>query len=380
MPTTNSMPKPTSASTTSYPLADAPETLRDLLAAWYHLRRRQLPWREDPSPYRVWISEIMLQQTQVATVLPYFERFLAAFPDVESLAQAPEDAVLALWSGLGYYRRARFLHAAAKRVVDDFDGVLPKTPEALRELPGIGRYTSAAIASVAHGFPAAVVDGNVNRVIARLLALDLAVNVRAGEKVIEATADALLDRDDPSSHNQAMMELGALVCSPRNPLCEACPLREDCRARLQGDVHGYPVKKKKAKSKAVHEVAGLWTREDGAILLAQRPRDVLLGGLWELPGATVAAGGSRKTALVHGWQERLGVGASAGTLRGSVTHVFTHRKLTLDIYDVQEPTGTPTPTWYIDLAWRSPQSLGPGSDLPLSTLTRKVLAAVGYGQ
>jgi len=354
-------------------------TIRDLLAAWYHLRRRRLPWREEPTPYRVWISEIMLQQTQVATVIPYFDRFIQAFPTVQALAEAQEQEVLSLWAGLGYYRRARFLHKAAKTVVADYDGELPTTPEGLRELPGIGAYTSNAIASVSHGYPAAVVDGNVNRVIARLVALETEVNTTAGVREVQAIADTLLDREDPSSHNQAMMELGALVCSPRNPQCETCPVRTECAANALGTWSRYPLKRKKAKPQKAHEVAGLYTRNDGAILLARRPNDALLGGLWELPGGVVPKGGSRKTALEKAWRERLDVRTDVGTHRASVEHVFSHRRLTLEIYEVRHVVGDPSPSWYPEVTWRHPDA-GDGSriaDLPLSKLTRKVFDALG---
>ena len=178
--------------------------LRSKLSEWYHSRRRELPWREDPTPYRVWVSEIMLQQTQVATVIPYFERFIAAFPSIEALAEATDDEVTAQWAGLGYYRRCRHLHQAAKVVHETLDGLLPREVEQLMALPGIGRYTAGAIASIAFGVVAPVLDGNVARVLSRLIALDLEVDGGAGKRALWGTADILVDPHDPSSHNQAM--------------------------------------------------------------------------------------------------------------------------------------------------------------------------------
>ena len=191
-------------------MLDDPQTLgrlRSQLSTWYHARRRKLPWREQPTPYRVWVSEIMLQQTQVQTVIPYFERFLEAFPDVHTLAQATEEAVLTRWAGLGYYRRGRQLHAAAKRLVEAHDGVLPQDVDTLLTLPGVGRYTAGAIASIAYGTPAPVLDGNVARVISRLLALELEVDRSPGQRALWAAADQLLCHGDPGAHNLSLIHI-----------------------------------------------------------------------------------------------------------------------------------------------------------------------------
>ncbi len=354
------------------------QALRDALRGWYLARRRRLPWRDDPTPYRVWVSEIMLQQTQVATVIPYFERFIATFPTPQALAAAPLEEVLTLWSGLGYYRRARHLHAAARIVAQEHRGVLPSTPEALRRLPGIGRYTAGAIASIAFGRAAALLDGNVARVLARLTALPLQTNTSAGDKALWQLAEELVDPDDPSSHNQALMELGALVCAPKRPACPACPLEDRCAARARGDVESFPKKRRRARAKAVWAVCGLARRDDGAILLARRPEDALLGGLWELPGGELPGpSASRHDAVARHFRERLGLSVEVGPHRATVEHVFTHRRLTLDVYEVAGPLrDEPDVSWYS--AWRWLDPAGPSAQpLPLSRLTDRVLAAIG---
>ena len=198
--------------------------VRRALGAWYRKNQRRLPWRATQDPYRVWVSEVMLQQTQVKTVIPYWERFLEAFPDVESLAAAETQAVLKHWEGLGYYRRAHHLMAAARAIVEEHDGRLPTEREAFRRLPGVGDYIANAVLSIAFGQPWAVVDGNVKRVLARLFRLEEPVKRPAAHALYQALADRLLDTTDPSGHNQGLMELGALVCTPRNPSCRACPL------------------------------------------------------------------------------------------------------------------------------------------------------------
>ncbi|MDP6946479.1 MAG: A/G-specific adenine glycosylase, partial [Myxococcota bacterium] len=353
------------------------EALRDGLARWYRARRRRLPWREEPTAYRVWVSEIMLQQTQVATVIPYFERFIARFPDVHTLAAAPEEAVLAHWAGLGYYRRCRYLHAASKVIVAEHGGVLPDTVAGLLSLPGVGRYTAGAIASIAYGVAAPVLDGNVSRVLSRLLALQEEVDGAAGKRALWAAAETLLDPIDPSSHNQALMELGALVCSPTKPACPTCPLSDHCAAGRSGEAESYPRKRPRKRPSPALAVAGLVVDDAGRVLMARRPSDVLLGGLWELPGGEITADATHRPSVRQWLDERVGVTATVGRHLASVEHVFTHRHLTLDVYRVESHEGEPTPQWYTDARWISPSEL---DDLPLSRLAEKVLAAVGHGR
>ena len=263
------------------------------ILAWYNAHARDLPWRASRDPYRVWLSEIMLQQTRVAAVLEHYREFLRRFPTVKKLAAAREASVLAAWSGLGYYRRARMLHAAAKVVVREHDGKFPRTAEELRSLPGIGRYTAAAIASIAFDEPIAVVDGNVERVLQRVSGKRL-----AGEELWRA-ATHLLDRKRPGDFNQAMMELGAMVCTPRAPSCLTCPIIELCatRGELAATLKPAPQTKRE-----IHYVLDFRNRDrrDREVFLVQRPRDLsLMPGMWELPELETANGGNPLFSLRH---------------------------------------------------------------------------------
>lgn len=255
------------------PRAESSQALfRTDLLAWYDANARDLPWRKGHDPYRVWVSEIMLQQTRVAAVIEHYHRFLRRFPTVQKLASAREASVLAAWSGLGYYRRARMLRAAARVILRERAGKFPETAEEWRELPGIGRYTAAAIASIALGEPVAVVDGNVARVLQRVAGERLAAG-----KVWEA-ADRLLDRERPGDFNQAMMELGATVCMPRAPMCLTCPLVELCATRGELEGTAKPTKQKKCE---IHYALDC---RDGKVFLTQRPQDASsMAGMWELP-------------------------------------------------------------------------------------------------
>jgi A/G-specific adenine glycosylase len=258
------------------------ETFRRVLLEWYDAHARDLPWRESRDPYRVWVSEIMLQQTRVAAVIAHYHEFLRRFPTVRKLAAARSASVLAAWSGLGYYRRARMMHAAAKVIARELGGRFPTTAEKWRELPGIGRYTSAAIASIAFDEPIAVVDGNVERVLGRVSGSRL-----AGEK-LWATADGLLDRGRPGDFNQAMMELGATVCTPRAPECLTCPVIEMCatRGEMAGGAKAAPQKKR--------EIHFALDQRDGAVFLVQRARDArLMAGMWELPEVNGSTSGDK---------------------------------------------------------------------------------------
>ena len=251
------------------------------LLAWYDPHRRDLPWRASRDPYRVWLSEIMLQQTRVAAVIEHYREFLRRFPTVEKLAAAREASVLAAWSGLGYYRRARMLHAAAKVIVREHGGKFPASEEGLRTLPGIGRYTAAAIASIAFDEPVAVVDGNVERVLQRVAGKRL-----AGEELWTA-ADRLLDAKRPGDFNQAMMELGAVVCTPRAPGCLTCPVIELCATRGELAPAGKAARQKK------REIHYALDCRDGEVFLVQRARDAsLMPGMWELPELASMNGGS----------------------------------------------------------------------------------------
>jgi A/G-specific adenine glycosylase len=263
------MPAPNQVNPTT---GNAQRKFRKRLLAWYGANKRDLPWRRDRDPYRVWLSEIMLQQTRVAAVLEHYRQFLLRFPTVQKLAAARESSVLAAWSGLGYYRRARMMHAAAKQIVAEHGATFPCSAEKLRELPGIGRYTAAAIASIAFGEAVAVVDGNVARVLQRLSAKNL-----SGENLWQQ-ADALLDHSRPGDFNQAMMELGATVCLPKQPKCPLCPVIELCATR------GEMTKSAKTTRQKKREIHYALARRNGSVFLLRRSEEAsLMPGMWELP-------------------------------------------------------------------------------------------------
>jgi A/G-specific adenine glycosylase len=294
------------------------------LLDWFDRHRRDLPWRRTRDPYLVWISEIMLQQTRVETVIPYYERFIARFPAVEDLARADLEEVLALWSGLGYYRRGRQLHAAARQVAETGRG-FPSTLEELRELPGIGDYTAAAVGSIAFGIAAPVMDGNVERVLSRWIALEEDPKGRGARQALFATAAGLLDPERPGDSNQALMELGATICVPRRPRCLLCPIREGCRAAAQGDPERFPVARpKRARERRLLTVA--FAESEGRVLLFRRPEgSALLAGTWELPWV------EEKEEPEAALAARYGGSWEVGPVLGEVRHSITFRDLELEV-------------------------------------------------
>lgn len=355
--------------------------LRRALLAWYRRTKRDLPWRQTSAPYAVWLSEIMLQQTRVETVQPYYTRFLSAFPTVEDLAAAPLDRVLKMWEGLGYYSRARNLHAAAQTIVREFDGVFPTTADALRQLPGIGAYTAAAIASIAFGRKDAALDGNIKRVLARLLADETPVDTPTGLDHYWAYARAMLPRASAGDWNQALMDLGARVCVPRRPRCLECPVARWCRAAASGLQDTLPTRVGKKPPVPVLAVAAAVRDVSGRLLLVQRPPRGLLGGMWELPGGEVADGAERTTdALAAATLERLRVDFGLDGVRvlrplGTVAHAFTHRQLTLQICAARAGGRLPKPrmTRHAAFTWAGPDEV---AALALATVDRKALAIV----
>jgi A/G-specific adenine glycosylase len=298
---------------------------RAALLAWYDGERRDLPWRRSRDPYAVLVSEVMLQQTRAETVVPYYERFLARFPSVEALAEAQPDEVVALWSGLGYYRRARSLLSAARKVVRA--GGFPRTASGLERLPGIGPYTAAAVASIAFGEPVAVVDGNVERVTARLLALAGAPRRQPARRRLAAAAQVLLSRERPGDSNQALMELGATVCTPRQPRCPVCPLRSSCRAAAAGRPERFPRRPRRLPLEPAVVTAALVER-DGSVLLVRRAEsEGLLPGTWELPWAHgPRRGAAARLARRYGGTWRLA--EEAARLR----HTVTRRRLEVAVH------------------------------------------------
>ncbi len=303
------------------------------LLVWFAQARRPLPWREQREPYGVWISEMMLQQTQVETVLPYYRRWMERFPTVRAVAEAPLDDVLKLWEGLGYYSRARNLHRAAQAMVARHGGALPETVEDLVALPGIGRYTAGAIASIAFGLPVPLVDGNVARVLSRLFAMTEPPRSRAGQARLWHWAAAALPPRQPGAFNEALMELGALICRPKAPQCLLCPLQARCAARLNGNPERFPVRPPRMVRPVRHGVLLLAQRR-GRLLVRQRPPGGLWGGLWEFPWIERGKDEDASAALR---QLRTGLGlprrpAAHGC--GAVSHGLTHFQLELDCYSL----------------------------------------------
>ena len=301
------------------------------LLAWYGRHKRALPWRDVPDPYRIWVSEIMLQQTQVETVIPYYRRWLARFPSLAALAEAPLQDVLAAWEGLGYYSRARNLHRAAQQVAAERGGRLPARLDELLALPGIGRYTAGAISSIAFGVDAAVLDGNVKRVLARVFDIRADVKSPAGVKELWALAESLVPHGKAGDYNQALMDLGATVCTPRAPACEHCPLNALCAARRLGVQLERPVMPKpRARPERVY-AAGV-VHKAGRVLLVQRPADELLGGLWAFPAVEASPAGGLEAGLSRALLAEWGLEASVGPQMQILYHGFTHFKLTLHVY------------------------------------------------
>ncbi len=310
-----------------------PAAFTDPLLSWFRAHRAEHPWRREPTPYRVWLAEVMLQQTQVETVLPYYERFLRALPTVEALAQAPLDDVLKLWEGLGYYSRARNLHRAARQIVAEHDGELPASVDALRKLPGIGAYTAGAIGSIAFGLAAPALDANVIRVFARLLDLEDDITLQATQKRLWQVAAEWLPAEQAGDHNQALMELGQKICRPANPRCPACPLQKHCRAFAAGTVSQRPVRSRRPRKPHYEVTAGLIRDEAGRLLIAQRPLEGLLGGLWEFPGGKREAGESLPDCLKRELREELAIAVDVGPLFAVVPHSFTHFSITLHAFE-----------------------------------------------
>lgn len=296
-------------------------SLRRRLLDFFDRERRDLPWRRETDPYRVWVSEVMLQQTRVETVVPYYERWLACFPTVEALAAADRDQVLAEWAGLGYYSRARNLHDAARVVRDRLGGEVPDTAEGLKALPGVGPYVSGAVASIAFGRAEPAVDGNARRVLARLFDLGA-----PGDRELRELAARLVPPTRPGDFNQALMELGATVCAPRSPACGACPVDDLCLARARGTALERPGPRRRSAVPAFEIGTAVVVSPAGRALVARRPEDGLLGGMWEFPGLPAAAGEPPVRAAARAARTLLGRVLRPARLLDHVDHLFSHRR------------------------------------------------------
>jgi A/G-specific adenine glycosylase len=347
-----------------------PASARRALLSWYRSAARDLPWRRTRDPYAIWVSETMLQQTRVEAVIPYYERFLARFPDVGALATADLDDVLSLWAGLGYYSRARNLKRAAEQVVTRFAGRVPDGVDSLRELPGVGRYTAGAVASIAFDHPAPIVDGNVARVFARLLGLRQPIEGSAVKARLWEEAGRLADGPSPGDLNQALMELGARVCIPRAPRCDQCPVSRFCDARAAGDAESLPLRAPKRAPRIVYAVAALVLRGDKA-LAVQRPAKGLLGGLWELPGGEAPVRRRGPATVAELLRARTGIAVEGIERLGDVEHVFTHRTLHLRVFSGTAAGGRVRLDGWDRHRWLAPNDF---DQVPCGNLTKKALA------
>ena len=354
----------------------------DRLTAWLAQEQRDLPWRSGPAgardPYAVWVSEVMAQQTQLAVVVGYFKRWMARFPTVESLAAADQQDVLKLWEGLGYYSRARNLHSAAQIVAYEFDGELPRTRQELLRLPGIGEYTAGAILSLAFGLPEPVLDGNVKRVFSRLWDIEEAIDARATEQRLWKYAQEMVGANSrPGAVNEGLMELGALLCRPRTPLCPDCPLQANCLAYARGVEKLRPVRS--ARKETPHfdvAAAVIWEGTPGAsrFLIAQRPGDGLLGGLWSFPGGRREPEDEDLPAcLKRAISRELGLSITVGGQVTTVEHAFTHFRMTLYVFHARIRSGSPQAVGVVDWRW---VTLDEVERYPCPVADRKIVGAL----
>ncbi|MDR0139445.1 A/G-specific adenine glycosylase [Metabacillus idriensis] len=317
------------------------EDFRKDLISWYLLEKRDLPWRLNQDPYKIWVSEIMLQQTRVDTVIPYFLAFTEKFPTLEALAEADEEDVLKAWEGLGYYSRVRNLHSAVKEVVSSYGGIVPDTPEEISKLKGVGPYTKGAILSIAYNVPEPAVDGNVMRVMSRILSIWEDIAKPKTRKIFENILYEVISKEQPSEFNQALMELGAIICTPTSPSCLMCPVREHCHAFDEGVQRELPVKSKKKKPKQITMAAAVLKDEEGHYYIHKRNSSGLLANLWEFPNCeTTIDIVSQKEQLVKFLSDEYETEAELEPLTGTIQHVFSHIVWNISVYAGQLKPGS----------------------------------------
>jgi A/G-specific adenine glycosylase len=307
------------------------QLFRKALMDWYRVNQRDLPWRRFSDPYLIWVSEVMLQQTQVKTVVPYYDAFLKRFPSLKRLARADLQDVLKAWEGMGYYARARNLHKAAGIVLNQHRGIVPQSWPDFHELPGVGDYIAAAVLSIAFGAPYPVVDGNVKRVLSRLFVIEEPVNRPPSKKIFQRSATELLSVKNPGTFNQAVMELGALVCKPRNPLCPECPVQTWCRAYQTNRIAEFPRRLKKQTTPQYRIAVGVVFKND-RVLITRRKPDGLLGGLWEFPGGKIQQGEKAKAACIREIMEEVNLAVKIDSHLCRVKHAYTHFKIQMEVF------------------------------------------------
>jgi A/G-specific adenine glycosylase len=345
--------------------------LRPALVQWYRQQGRSLPWRNTQDPYAIWVSEIMLQQTQVKTVLPYYDRWLQLFPTVQALAAADQQQILKAWQGLGYYARARNLHQAAQAVVRDYQGIVPNDLQTIIQLPGIGKTTAGGILSAAFNQPTAILDGNVKRVLARLVALPVAP-ARAIAQLWQLS-EALLDPLQPCDFNQALMDLGATVCLPRAPDCDRCPWQPDCRAAALGIQTQLPMTEPRPSiPRKVIGVAVIWNAQKQILIDRRRPEG-LLGGMWEFPGGKVEPGETIPDCIRREIQEELGIEIAVGDRLIIVEHTYSHFHVTLNVHHCQHLSGEPQAIECDEIRWVTLDEL---DDFPFPKANLQIIAAL----
>ncbi len=332
------------------------EAIGAALLEWFALHQRNLPWRRSRDPYRIWVSEVMLQQTRVETVIPYYERWFAHFPTLQALAEAPEEEVLKAWEGLGYYSRARNLHSAAREVVAQYGGEIPDDPHAVSRLKGVGPYTAGAILSIAFNRAVPAVDGNVMRVLSRLFRIQDDITQPATRKGMEALAQELIPTGQAGAFNQALMELGALICTPTSPKCLACPVAEYCRALAEGVQEQLPVKAKAKAPRPVDVVATVvW--HAGRLLITRRAAGGLLGGLWEFPGGERPSEMSWERAVHKLMADRFDMTVEVEAHLCDVRHVFSHLVWNLRAYTASPTPDSSLPEDSESVRWVTPEEL-----------------------
>ena len=350
-------------------------TLAESLFEWYAENARNLPWRVQTDPYAVWISEVMLQQTRVETVIPYYKRWMVRYPSVKALAEASRDEVLVQWEGLGYYQRAHHLHLAARIILAEHDGELPRQLDQLRRLPGIGPYTSAAIAAIAFNNDVIALDGNLQRVFSRLSDLTIDPRSPKGERQLLSMARGILPSGKASTFNQALMDLGATVCTPRAPTCSACPLTFFCLAFQRGSQEERPVRRSRKPPPHITAVSAVISRET-EVLIGRRPEGMLLGGLWEFPGGKPEPGESLKSGLRRGLGEELGVEVELGPRLGIFKHAYTHFQVLVHAYACRLVDGEPQALEHTELRWVRPEELG---EFPMGKVDRAISSTIVQG-
>ncbi|MDZ5474557.1 A/G-specific adenine glycosylase [Bacillus sp. 31A1R] len=312
------------------------ENFQKDLIGWFEVEQRILPWRQDQDPYKVWVSEIMLQQTRVDTVIPYFNRFVEEFPTIEALSEADEDKVLKAWEGLGYYSRVRNLQAAVREVHEKYEGKVPDNLKEISALKGVGPYTAGAVLSIAYGVPEPAVDGNVMRVFSRILSIWEDIAKVSTRKIFEEAVRELISHENPSYFNQALMELGALICTPTSPSCLLCPVREHCHAFHEGTQHELPIKTKNKKQKAVQLAAVVIKDEKGRTVIHKRPESGLLANMWEFPNMEINLPFiDEREQLKSFLSETYDLEVETGDMVGKIEHVFSHLIWNINVYEAK---------------------------------------------